>query len=49
MTKKLERIKKLKERGYSKKATINQIKREFPYSTKSYDAERKIAELYEKE
>lgn len=44
--KKLERIKELKEQGYSEQATVNQIKREFPYSIKSYGAEQKIHELY---
>jgi len=45
--KKLERIKELKRQGYSEAATVNQIKREFPNSTKSYGAEQKIRELYQ--
>ena len=45
--KKLKRIKELKAEGYSEQATVNQIKREFPNSTKSYGAEQKIHELYQ--
>ncbi len=46
--KKLERIKELKRQGYSEAETVNQIKAEFPYSTKSYNAEQKLHELYNK-